>query len=53
MDVVKNLATGGKTYTINTMDQFTFVFHERNYLVPIPQSEIDKNALLEQNPGDE
>lgn len=51
MDILKNLVTGEKTYTVNTMDQFTFVFHERNYLVPIPQSEIDKNALLDQNPG--
>jgi len=24
---------------------------ERDYLLPIPQDEIDKNALLEQNPG--
>ena len=27
------------------------VFNEANYLLPIPQSEINKNALLEQNPG--
>lgn len=26
-------------------------FNEANYLLPIPQSEINKNALLEQNPG--
>lgn len=27
------------------------VFNAANYLLPIPQSEINKNALLEQNPG--
>lgn len=26
-------------------------YNEANYLLPIPQSEINKNALLEQNPG--
>jgi hypothetical protein len=51
MDIVKNLTTGVKTYTVNTMQQFTFVFTDKNYLVPIPQSEIDKNPLLVQNPG--
>ncbi|HZK93867.1 MAG TPA: RagB/SusD family nutrient uptake outer membrane protein [Prolixibacteraceae bacterium] len=51
MDIVKNLTTGVKTYTINTMQQFTFVFTDKNYLVPIPQTEIDKNPLLKQNPG--
>lgn len=51
MDIYKDPVTGEKTYTVNTMEQFTFVFHDKNYLVPIPQSEIDKNALLEQNPG--
>ncbi len=51
MDIVKDIETGEKTYTVNTMEQFTFIFHEKNYLVPIPQSEIEKNPLLEQNPG--
>ena len=51
MDIVKNLTTGVKTYTINTMQQFTFVFTDKNYLMPIPQTEIDKNPLLKQNPG--
>lgn len=27
------------------------VFYERNYLLPIPQSAIDRNDQLEQNPG--
>lgn len=27
------------------------IFNEANYLLPIPQSEINKNALLQQNPG--
>jgi hypothetical protein len=27
------------------------VFNSANYLLPIPQSEINKNGLLEQNPG--
>jgi hypothetical protein len=26
-------------------------FNEHNYLIPIPQSEIESNAKLEQNPG--
>ena len=51
MDVWQDPATGIKTYTVAEMGQFTFVFNERNYLVPIPQSEIDKNPLLVQNPG--
>lgn len=51
MDVVKNLSTGGKTYTVNTMAEFKFVFTDKDYLLPIPQVEIDKNALLVQNPG--
>jgi len=51
IDIVKNLTTGVKTFTINTMQQFTFGFTDKNYLVPIPQSEIDKNPLLVQNPG--
>jgi starch-binding outer membrane protein, SusD/RagB family len=26
-------------------------FVERNYLVPIPQTEIERNSQLQQNPG--
>ena len=51
MDIVKNLSTGVKTYTVNTMKNFTFVFTDKDYLLPIPQAEIDKNSLLVQNPG--
>jgi hypothetical protein len=51
MDIVKDLATGVKTYTVNTRENFKFVFADKNYLVPIPQKEIDKNPLLVQNPG--
>jgi hypothetical protein len=51
MDIVKNLTTGKKTYTVNPMGNFTFGFTDKNYLLPIPQSEIDKNPLLVQNPG--
>ena len=51
MDVWKNPASGIKTFTVTIMPQFSFVFHDKNYLVPIPQSEIDKNSLLTQNPG--
>jgi len=51
MDIVKDLGTGIKTYTVATMANFTFVFTDKNYLAPIPKSEIEKNSLLEQNPG--
>lgn len=51
MDIVKNLTTGVKTYTVNIMEQFKFIWYDKNYLAPIPQSEIDKNPLLVQNPG--
>jgi len=51
IDIVKDPNTNKKTYTINTMANFKFVFTDKNYLVPIPQKEIDKNPLLTQNPG--
>ncbi len=51
MDIVKDPTTGVMTYTVNTMAQFTFVFTDKNYLLPVPQSEIDKKPALEQNPG--
>ena len=51
MDIWKSPETGKKSYTVTVMPQFSFVFHDRNYLIPIPQSEIDKNNLLGQNPG--
>uniref|UniRef100_UPI003566869C RagB/SusD family nutrient uptake outer membrane protein n=1 Tax=Mariniphaga sediminis TaxID=1628158 RepID=UPI003566869C len=49
MSIWKNSDTGIKTYTVEEFQPS--IFHERNYLAPIPQSEIDKNPLLEQNPG--
>ncbi len=51
MDIVKDLATGKKTYTVNTIANFTFVFTDKNYLAPIPLSEIEKDASLAQNLG--
>lgn len=47
--IMKNLITGVKTYTVNAFNPRAF--YDKNYLVPIPQSEIDKNPLLVQNPG--
>lgn len=51
MDIVKDLTTGVMTYTVNTMSQFTFVFTDKDYLLPVPQDEIDKDPELVQNPG--
>lgn len=51
MDIVKDPVTGKKTYTVNTMENFTFGFTDKNYLLPIPRTEIDKNPQLVQNPG--
>ena len=49
MIIIKDPLTGIKTYTVNAFNPRTF--YTKNYLVPIPQSEIDKNPLLKQNPG--
>ena len=49
MYIWKDPATGIRTFEVRFFQEANF--HERNYLLPIPQSEIDKNALLEQNPG--
>lgn len=46
---IKKSANGTKTYTVFTIEKRGF--SEKNYLVPIPQSEIDKDSKLEQNPG--
>lgn len=51
MDIVLDPATGKKTYTVNTMANLKFAFTDKNYLIPIPQTEMDKNQLLTQNPG--
>lgn len=42
-------ANGNKTYEDFIVEERNF--YDRNYLVPIPQSEIEKNSQLEQNPG--
>lgn len=48
MTIIKDPATGKKTYKVEVFQERSF--NERMYLVPIPQSEIEKNPLLEQNP---
>ena len=49
MVINKNLTTGVKTYTVTNF--LVRAFADKNYLVPIPQSEINKNPNLVQNPG--
>ena len=49
IEINKDTITGEKTYKIIAFNPM--VFHERNYWVPIPQNEIEKNGKLEQNPG--
>jgi hypothetical protein len=49
MGIVKNLTTGVKTYSVIDFQQRAFF--DRNYLVPIPSYEIQKNPKLVQNPG--
>jgi len=49
VSISKNMLTGEKTYKIEVFEDRKFL--ERNYLVPIPQTEIDKNPFLTQNPG--
>ncbi len=49
MDIRKDLTTGVRTFTVQTMYQRGFT--DKNYLIPIPQAEIEKNANLVQNPG--
>lgn len=41
---------GTKTYEVLLWKEVNFK-EPRDYLLPIPQSEIEKNSLLEQNPG--
>lgn len=47
--IVRKNPDGTKTYEVAFWKEG--VFNEANYLLPIPQSEINKNGLLEQNPG--
>jgi hypothetical protein len=49
IDIRKNLTTGVRTFTVQTM--YKRGFTDKNYLVPIPLTEIEKNAKLAQNPG--
>jgi hypothetical protein len=49
MTITRDPATGKKTYKVEVFQERGF--NPRMYLVPIPQSEIEKNPLLEQNPG--
>ena len=49
MVITKNLTTGIKSYAPQAFQ--TRVFLDKNYLVPIPQSELDKDAALTQNVG--
>ena len=49
MQIIKNLTTGIKTYTVVEFNPRAF--SDKDYLVPIPQVEIDRNPLLTQNPG--
>jgi len=49
VNVAKNVSTGKITYSIAPFQKFALP--ERMYLSPIPQSEIEKDSKLEQNPG--
>jgi hypothetical protein len=42
-------SNGNKIFKVFTIEERHF--SDKNYLVPIPQSEIDKDSKLEQNPG--
>lgn len=47
--IIRKNPDGTKNYEVAFWKEG--VFNEANYLLPIPQIEINKNALLEQNPG--
>ena len=49
MDIYKNPDTGERTFTVENFQPANF--NEWNYLAPIPQDVIDKNSMIEQNPG--
>jgi hypothetical protein len=53
VDIVKDLATGKKTYTYSDLKLFSLSrsFPEKMYYLPIPQTEMNKNSKLVQNPG--
>ena len=45
----RNITITEMSYTIKDFE--ARAFYEQHYLIPIPQTEIDKNSKLEQNPG--
>jgi len=47
---IRKQEDGSKTYEVLFWKEANFQA-PRDYLLPIPQSEIDRNGLLEQNPG--
>ena len=47
--IIRKNPDGTKQYEVTFWKEGNF--NEANYLLPIPQAEINKNALLEQNPG--
>lgn len=49
MRITKDPDTGEKTYEV--LDHLPANFNEHNYLSPIPLQEIERNPMLEQNPG--
>lgn len=49
VNIAKNIITGIKTKTYTPFQKFALP--ERMFLNPIPQSEVEKNAELTQNPG--
>src|SRR5690606_28859952 len=49
MSIHKDPVSGKKTYTV--LEHIPANFEEHHYLAPIPLEEIQKNPLLEQNPG--
>lgn len=49
VNVARDPSTGEETYSIAQL--MSFQLPERMYLTPIPQEEIAKNPMLEQNPG--
>ncbi len=53
VDIVKNTTTGVKTYTYSDLLLFNLTrnFPDKMYYLPIPQTEMNKNPNLVQNPG--
>lgn len=47
--IIRKAPDGSKSYEVSFWKEGKF--NEANYLLPIPQVEINKNGLLQQNPG--